>query len=137
MSTSQSNLPTIQRFKYEDYARATDWQQAFQLLINSLNLFVTPVYNILNSGITYMNLQVPQLFTKVVTAGSTTTFSFVNPLAIQPSAVLLGNVWTGIPSTHPASACSVFWHYTNNTIQIDNIIGLTSGTQYTIVLVVL
>lgn len=137
MATSQSNLPTIQRLKYEDYARAGNWQQAFQLLVNSLNLFMTPIYDILNGGVTYMNLTVPQTYEKVITAATTTTFSFVNPLKIQPAAVIVGNCWTGLPSTHPSAALQVYWHYSGNTIIVDNIVGLTSGTQYTITLVIL
>ena len=137
MATSQSNLPTLQRLKYEDYARYPDWKQATQALVNSLNLFMTPVYDILNGGVTYMNLTVPQTYTKVITAASPTTFSFVNPLAIQPSAVILGNCWTGIPSTHPAVALQVYWHSSGGTILVDDIIGLTAGTQYTVVLVIL
>lgn len=137
MATTQSNLPTVQRLKYEDYARYQDFKSALQALINEINLFMTPTYNILNGGVTYMNLTVPQTFTKVITAASPTTFTFVNPLTIQPSAVLIGNCWTGVPSTHPAVALQVYWHPVGNTIQIDNIVGLTSGTQYTIVLVIL
>ena len=137
MAVNQSNLPSIQRLKYEDYVHSTDWKQALQALISALNLFINPVYNILNGGVTYMNLTIPQVFTKVITAATATTFSFVNPLPIPPQAVLIGNVWTSIPSSHPTGSVSVFWHYTGGSIIIDNIIGLSSGTQYTVVLVIL
>ena len=137
MATQQSNLPTVQRLKYEDYARATTWQQGVQLLVNSLNLFMTPVYDILDGGVTYSNLTVPQIYPTVVTAGTPTTFSFVNPLRTLPQAVVVGNCWAGIPSTHPAVALQVYWHYTGNTIMVDDIVGLTTGTQYSITLVVL
>lgn len=137
MATTQSNLPTIQRLKYEDYARSSNWQDAFKALVNSLNLFMTPVYNILNGGVTYQNLTIPQTFTKVITAATTTTFSITNPLPINPSAVIIGNCWTSIPSSHPAVALQVYWHVSGSTIIIDNIVGLTSGIQYTITLVIL
>ena len=137
MPISQSNLPTIQRLKYEDYARAGTWQQAFQSLVSSLNLFMNPVYDILNGGVTYTNLTIPQTYDKVITAGATTTFSLVNPLSIQPKAVIVGNCWTGLQSTHPTDPLQVYWHYTGNTIVIDNIVGLTDGVQYTITLVIL
>lgn len=137
MATQQSNLPTIQRLKYEDFARATTWQQGIQLLVNALNLFMTPVYDILNGGVTYSNLTIPQTYTTVITAAATTTFTFINPLSIQPKAVIVGNCWTGLQSTHPAVALQVFWHYTGNTIIIDNIVGLTPATEYTVVLVIL
>ncbi len=137
MAISQSNLPSVQRLKYEDYARSGDWKQGLQALVSSLNLFMNPVYDILNGGITYMNLAVPQIYTKIITASATTTFTFVNPLSIQPSAVLIGNCWTGLQSTHPAVALQPYWHYSGNSIIIDNIVGLTSGTQYTVTLVIL
>lgn len=142
MAVNQSNLPTIQRLKYEDYARQPNWQAAFQALINTLNLFITPVYNILNAGIGYMNLVLPQIYTVTITAAADplTTFTFTNPLSIQPSAVMVGNVWSGVPSNHPSGgidACQVFWHFTQDTIIVDNITGLNPGVQYTITLVVL
>lgn len=137
MLGNSSNLPTVQRLKFEDYARDQNWKDAVRDLVNSLNLFMTPVYGILNGGVSYQNLTVPQLFTKTITASATTTFSFTNPLPISPSALVLGNVYqTGNTSTHPASVCQVMWHYSGNTIYIDNVIGLTSGTQYTLTLVV-
>ena len=137
MAITPSNLPTIQRLKYEDIARAKDWQEGMGLLINNLNLFITPTYNILNGGVTYQNLQAPQLYSKVITASATTTFSFTNPLIIAPSAVLIGNCWTGIPSTHPAVALQIYWHYSNNQIVVDNVVGLTVATTYQLTLVIL
>lgn len=134
---NQSNLPTIQRLKYEDYARAQSWQEAFRSLVETLNLFIPQTYNIMNGQIGYQNIVAPQIVTRTVTAATTTTFSFVNPLSIAPSAVLLGNCWSGIPTTHPAVALQIFWHYTGNTIVIDQIVGLTSGTSYNLTLVVL
>jgi hypothetical protein len=136
--TNQSNLPTIQRLKYEDFADAGSWQKAIELLVNALNLFLTPVYNILNGGVGYSNLVVPQIFSKTIVAGTTTTFTFQNPLSIAPSSVMLGNVWSGVPSIHPAAVCQVMWHVTNGnkTIVVDNVIGLSSGTQYVLTLVV-
>lgn len=134
---NNSNLPTIQRLKYEDYARAGTWQEGFRALIETLNLFIPPVYDILNGGVGYKNLLAPQLYTAIVTGAATTTFSFVNPLGIQPSAVLVGNVWTGVRSTHPAAAVQVFWHYSGNSIIVDNVTGLIAGTVYSLTLVVL
>jgi hypothetical protein len=134
---SQSNLPLIQRLKWEDYASATSWQTGVQALLNNLNLFITPAYNIFNANVGYQNLVAPQLFTKVIVAATPTTFTFVNPLqGISPSAVILGNAWSGIPSVHPAVALQVFWHVQGNTIVIDNIVGLSAGTQYSITLVI-
>ena len=134
---TQSNLPTIQRLKYEDYARQTNWQDAFRALVQSLNLFIPTVYTLLNGNVTYQNLTVPQLYSVTVTAATVTSFTFNNPLMIPPSAVLVGNIWSGVPSTHPASAVQVFWHVTSNQIVVDNVTGLSAGTQYVLTLVVL
>jgi hypothetical protein len=134
---SNSNLPTVQRLKYEDYADASDWKDAMQKLVNTLNLFITPAYNIFNGGVNYQNLTAPQIVDKQITGATTTTFSFVNPLAILPRAVLIGNCWSGIPSTHPAVALQIYWHNTQGTIVVDNIVGLTAGIVYNLSLVVL
>src|ERR1700719_2907624 len=135
---AQSNLPTIQRLKYEDYADAKDWQTALQQFINTLKLFVNPVYSILNCNITYQNLTVPKLYSQMITATSPTTFNFINPLSILPSAVILGNVYV-VPNfnIHPAVATQVYWHAANNTIFIDDIVGLTAGVKYFVQLVIL
>lgn len=132
-----SNLPTVQRLKYEDYANNTDWKKAFEHLINTLNLFITPIYNIVNMGIGYTNLVAPQLVFRTITAAATTTFNFVNPLSIAPSAVMVGNVYSTSTSTHPVAVVQVMWHYSGNTIYVDNVIGLVAGTAYTMTLVVL
>src|ERR1700691_367790 len=105
---AQSNLPTVTRLKYEDYADAKDWQTALQQLINSLNLFIGPVYTILNGQVTYQNLTLPQLYSQNIVATATTQFNFVNPLIIQPSAVILGNCYI-VPNQnqHPTVATQV------------------------------
>jgi|ERR1700676_1548773 len=132
-----SNLPTTQRFKYEDYAEAKDWQEALQKFINAVNLFVNPVYTILNGNVTYQNLTIPKLYSQLVTGATPTTFNFTNPLLIQPSAVIIGNIY--IPpnfNIHPTVVTQVYWHADNTTIFIDDIVGLTVGTKYFIQLVV-
>lgn len=135
---AQSNLPTVQRFKYEDYADAKDWQTALQQFISALNLFVNPVYTILNGQVTYQNLTVPQLYSQMITAATPTTFNFINPLIIQPSAILLGNVYVAPNfNVHPTVVVQPMWHCSQNTIYIDDIIGLTPGTKYFIQLVIL
>lgn len=132
-----SNLPSVQRLKYEDFVRSNDWKQGMQSLVNTLNLFMTPTYDILNGGVTYSNLTAPQIYQTQVTGSTPTTFTFVNPIKFQPRAVLIGNCWSGIPTTHPAVALQPYWHIEGNTIVMDNIVGLTAGTQYTVVLVIL
>lgn len=137
MGVNFSNLPTNRTFKFEDYPGAETW---FAQFLSSLNLFVDPVYQILNGGITYQNLQIPKIYTKVITtpAAGSVTFNFQSPIRITPQAVLLGNVYVnGNPSSHPSSATCVFWHYSQGSIYVDNIPNLTASTTYVITLVVL
>lgn len=135
---AQSNLPTVTRLKYEDYADAKDWQTALQQLINALNLFIGPVYTLLNGQVTYQNLTIPQLYSQKIIGATPTTFNFVNPLIILPSAIILGNVYI-VPNqnVHPTVCCQVMWHCSNNIIYIDDIIGLTVGVNYFVQLVIM
>ena len=132
--TSSSNLPTIQRIKYEDYKDAPSW---FAQFLMTLNLFINAVYNIINRGITYSNLGVVAPFTFQYVEGTTTGFTFTNPTIAIPSNVIIGNVYiTGNLSLHPTGAVTLFWHYANGSIVVDSIVGLTSGVNYTISVIV-
>jgi hypothetical protein len=125
-----SNLPTINRIKYEDYKDSPAW---FAQFLITLNLFMTAVYNIINKGITYSNLGVLAPFTFLYTPGTTTGFKFDNPLIVNPTNVIIGNVY--VPPTrevHPTGPVTLYWHYSNGSIIVDNIIGLTSGVTYSI-----
>lgn len=131
-----SNLPTIRRFKYEDYPDAPKW---FEMFLQGLNLFIDPIYQMVSGNIGYSNLTAPQLFTKTITAPASgnVTFNFMNPLRISPSAVTMGNIHVvGNPSTHPTSPVSVFWHVSQNSIYIDQITNLTAATSYVVTLIV-
>lgn len=137
MALNQSNLPTTQNFKFEDYPDAPEY---FAQFLNALNYFVGPINQMVNGGITYQNLMIPQLFTKVITtpASGSVMFNFTNPLKIQPKAVVPGFISvTGNPSSHPSAATSVYWHLSQNSIYIDNIVGLSTSTSYTITLIIL
>jgi hypothetical protein len=128
---NNSNLPSIQRIKFEDLKGAPDW---FATFLESLNLFMTAIYNIVNKGITYANLAVIQPFQFQFTPGSTIGFKFANPIVGIPNSVILGNVYVGDQfQNHPAVATQVYWHYSQGFIFIDNIVGLTAGVKYTVV----
>lgn len=132
-----SNLPTSRLFRFEDFPGAEEW---FGQFLQALNLFVDPVYQVLNGGVTYQNLTVPQLYTATITAPASgpVTFSFTNPIRIAPRAVLLGNVYkSSSPATHPSLASCVYWHFSQGTVYVDDIPNLTASTQYVITLVVL
>lgn len=128
---NNSNLPTIQRIKFEDYKDAPSWFEAF---LETLNLFMSSIYNIVNGGITYSNLGVIQPFSFSFTPGATTGFKFVNPLSINPNNVIIGNVYEGNQlQIHPVVATQIYWHYSQGFIYVDSIVGLTPGTKYTVV----
>ena len=134
---NQSNLPTSRSFKFEDYPGAEQW---FAQFLQSLNLFVDPVYQILNGGVNYQNLMIPRTYTQVITtpASGPVTFTFTNPIRIAPTSVLLGNVYVnGNPSSHPSSATCVYWHFSQGSVYIDDIPNLTASTTYVVTLVVL
>jgi hypothetical protein len=131
---NNSNLPTIQRIKYEDYKDAPNW---FAQFLMALNLFMTAVYNIINKGITYNNLAVIAPFSFQFTPGTTTGFKFSNPISITPNNVIVGNVFqTGNTIIHPTGAVTLFWHYADGSIVVDSIVGLTTGVNYTLSVIV-
>lgn len=131
---NNTNIPSIQRVKFEDYKDAPKW---FEQFLNTLNLFMTAIYNIVNDGITYANLAVIKPFTFVFTPGTTTNFKFINPLVGAPQNVMIGNVYIGNTITiHPTTVTQLYWHYSQGFIYVDSIIGLTNGIQYTISLLV-
>jgi hypothetical protein len=127
---NNSNLPTIQRIKYEDYKDSPQW---FAQFLMTLNLFMTAVYNIINRGITYSNIGVIAPFTFTYTPGTTTNFSFTNPTISIPNNVIIGNVFIPPDRTmHPSSVTQIYWHYANGQIFVDSILGLTTGITYSI-----
>jgi hypothetical protein len=127
---NKSNLPSIQRIKYEDYKDAPAW---FATFLITLNLFVNAVYNVINRGITYANLAVIAPFTFQFVQGTTTGFKFTNPTTLIPSNVIIGNVFvTGNVQLHPIGPVQLFWHYSNGSIFVDSILGLTAGVNYTL-----
>lgn len=127
---STSNLPSIQRIKYEDYKDAPRW---FAEFLNTLNLFMTAIYDIINGGINYSNLGVIQPLRFSFTPGSTTGLTLANPLVQVPQVLLVGNVYEGIqPAIHPAVPVQVMWHYSQGKIYVDDVVGLTTGITYTL-----
>lgn len=127
---NNSNLPTIQRVKYEDYKDAPSW---FGQFLSTLNLFMTAMYNIVNKGITYSNLSVIAPVSFQFTPGTTTNFTFSNPLSIVPNNVIVGNVYiNGNLASHPSGAVTLYWHYSQGSIFVDSILGLTNGITYVI-----
>lgn len=129
-----NSLPPLWRFDFGDY---TGLGSVFQKFLSNLNLFTLAVYNLLNGGIGYSNLQ-QAIYKFTIQASTITSVSFVNPLTITPSAVVLGQVLlNGNTNVAIANAVSVAnWEYDGRSIQIGNISGLTSGSTYTIAVII-
>lgn len=125
-----SDLPPIWRFDFGDY---TSLGASFQKFLSNLNLFSLAVYNLLNGGIGYENMQ-RKIYSTTVLASTTTPVSFVNPLPIAPSGVSLVKVLlvgtTNTAITNSVSASNWFFDGTN--INVLNVAGLTSGSSYKI-----
>lgn len=125
---ASSNLPPVWRWDFGDYSGLGS---VFQKFLANLNLFSLSVYNLLNGGIGFANLQ-RSIYTTTVLAGTTTPMVFVNPLTIAPSGIsvvrviLIGNVNTAIANA--VSAANFF--YDGKNINILNITGLSSGSTY-------
>ena len=128
---NNSNLPTIQRIKFEDYKDAPKW---FEQFLMTLNLFMGAMYSIVNRGITYANLGVIQPFSFQFTPGVTLNFKFASPITGVPNSVIIGNVYVGNQlQNHTAVVTQLYWHYAQGFIFVDSIVGLTNGVTYTLV----
>lgn len=130
-----NNLPPVWRFDFGDYLGLGS---VFQKFLSNLNLFTLAVYNALNKGIGFDNLQ-RSLYSTTVLAGATTPLSFVNPLTIAPSGLAVVQVLQeGNVNTALVDAVSVAnFYYDGRNINVLNITGLTSGEAYRIVLEVM
>lgn len=130
-----SNLPPVWRFDFGDYSALGT---VFQKFLSNLNLFTLSIYNLVNGGIGFSNMQ-RTIYTTSVTAGSTTPLIFVNPLAIQPTGVSLVQVLLkGKTNAAIANAVTASnWFYDGKNINILNIAGLTNGSTYQISLEVM
>ena len=127
---ASSNLPPVWRFDFGDY---TALGSVFQKFISNLNLFTLAVYNLINGGIGFQNLQ-RAIYSTTVLAGATTPLVFVNPLGIPPNGVSVVKVLlsgkTNIAIANAVSAAN--FYYDGKSINILNISGLTPGSTYQI-----
>ena len=132
---ANSNLPPVWRFDFGDYSALGP---IFQKFLANLNLFTLAIYNLVNGGIGFSNMQ-RTVYSVTVTAGATTPLVFVNPLTIAPSGVAVVQVLLkGKTSTAIANAVSAAnWFYDGKNINILNIAGLTNGSSYQIYLEVM
>lgn len=131
---NQNSNPLPQSWRWDP----ADYQQlgvVFSKFIATLNVFGLAVYNLLNGGLGFANLQ-RSLYSVTVLAGATTALKFVNPLPIAPSGVHV--VQAQLVSANPTALTNpVFagnWYFDGVNISILNVTGLTSGQSYRIVL---
>lgn len=124
------NLPPVWRFDFGDYS---SMGASFQKFLANLNLFTLNVYNALNGGIGFANMQ-RVIYSATVTAGATTPLKIVNPLPIAPSGISIVKVTVkDADNTVIANAVSAAnWTFDGKNINILNIPGLTNGMTYQI-----
>ena len=128
MANGNQPLPSTWRFDYGDYSPLG---ATFQKFLSNLNLFTLAVYNILNGGVGFQNLQ-RTIYSVTLTAGQVTPISFVNPLPIAPSGLSLvqclaqGNT----PQALSSSVSVGNWTFDGSTITILNVSGLVAGVTY-------
>ena len=127
--------PSIQRFYSDDYKESPDWFK--KTFLNTLNLFVFPVYNALNKNLTVLS-NLNQGYATISLTGSATATnnraSFLNPIQGDPVGVDVVNVQiTGTPTpTYPSAAIQVFWSFDGTSIQVGAITGLADNVSYSI-----
>lgn len=129
--------PSIQRFYSDDYKEAPTWFKS--TFLNTLNLFVFPVYNAVNKNLT-VDDNLNQAYQTISLTGSSTptnnTASFLNPIQGTPTGISVINVQiTGVPTQeYPTAAVQAFFTFDGTSIQIGSITGLSDGVLYTITL---
>ena len=127
--------PSITRLYSDDFKDAPAWFK--QRFLNSLNLFMFPVYNALNKNLTIGD-NLNQNHATITLVGSSTpannVASFLNPIQGTPQGVDVVNVQiTGTPTpSYPASAIQVFWTFDGTSINIGSITGLADNVTYQI-----
>jgi hypothetical protein len=129
--------PSIQRFYSDDYKEAPTWFKS--TFLNTLNLFVFPVYNAVNKNLTVADNLNQGYETITITGNSTPTnnvASFLNPIQGDPTGVTVVNVQvidTPTP-TFPSAAIQAFFTFDGTSINIGSITGLSNGVNYQITL---
>ena len=124
-------LPSTWRWDFGDY---TQLGPTFQKFLSNLNIFALAVYNLLNGGIGFSNLQRNVYVTTVTGGASITSLTFSNPLTIPPSGLTV--VQIGLTSGAALSLMGAIgvanWFYDGKNINIVNITGLSAGISYKI-----
>jgi hypothetical protein len=123
-------LPSTWRFDFGDY---TSMGATFQKFLGNLNLFTLAIYNLVNGGLGFANMQ-RAIYSQTVLAGTTTPLVFANPLPIPPSGIHVVQVLLQ-GKTQTAMTTAVFagnFFYDGKNINILNVVGLTQGSTYSL-----
>lgn len=139
IGNTQSNLPTITRLFAEDYKDAPDWFKS--KFVSTMNLFLQPVYGILNQGVNVTNNTTDEIYNFSFTCNSATasnnTISFQPRKFIgKPFGVIIAQCYdttTSIP-TAIGNPVTIDWYFNGGFVIILAIYGLTSGHIYSITL---
>lgn len=123
---SNNNLPPIWRFDFGDYSSLGS---TFQKFLANINLFTLSVYNLLNGGIGFPNLQ-RVIYRTTFIGTSPATLSFVNPLPIAPSGVVLVKILENGGLNTAVGVSFANWVYDGVNINILDIPGLNVGFTY-------
>jgi hypothetical protein len=123
-------ISAFKRFLSEQFAGAPDW---FVKFLQQLNLMTEQTVDALNGKLTIDDNLNQQWQTFTIRAGATadanvTTFQCA--IDGMPKGVVVGSVGSG--STIMTSPVQVFWTFDGANVKINSITGLTSGSTYTI-----
>ena len=129
-------ISAFKRFLSEQFVGAPDW---FVRFLQQLNLLTEQVVHALTNGLTIADNMDAQLYTFQILAkamADLNTTSFVCTMSKIPEAVMVGKCFSVGLTTVMTSPVHVFWTVSGGKININSITGLTSGTNYSITLVV-
>lgn len=128
-------LPPVWRFNFGDYVGLGP---IFQRFLGMLNSFNQDIFNLMNGGIGFSNMQRSVYKTSIV-GSANVSLSFVNPLNIPPTGLALIQIAEAANPLAPiSSSVSVAnWYFDGQQINILSIPGLTSGIKYNLTLEVM
>lgn len=124
-----AQLPEIKKLHRQDFPSQTAW---IDKLLAPLNRFFDSVYTALNKGLTFRENMVAQV--KELTFredASTYPIQFSWELRSQPTDLLITRVVTQSGS-NPTAAVWPRWSFDGSSVSIEDITGLSSGSEYKI-----
>lgn len=126
-----ASLPTVNQIRREDIPNAPSW---IDKVLDPLNQFMEGVYSALNRNLTFTenSLAQKQIFEVVAGASaSACTAKFLLTMKVKPFTIFLTVTPKG--ALGDTFSPSFTWNYDGASINITSISGLTSGTTYSAV----